>query len=584
MSALAPGSTIDGYRIERVIGIGQMGDIYLAKCPDLPRHDALKVISRELLEKQSFRQRFINEGDVAARLSHPNVVAVYRRGKAADGLLWIAMQYVKGTNADAVLREGKMTAARAVDITAGIAEAIDHAHSRHVIHRDIKPANFLLTDGGVDAEEQVLLADFGIAHLLGQAQLATAGAVLGTIAYAAPEVLTGKVVDGKADIYALGCSLFRMLTGTSPYPDEGDVKAVIKRHLYDPPPRVTDHVRRLSPAMDGVIATAMAKEPSQRFGSARELADAARAALNESPVRRSGSAKQPPPRTAPPPRPKPTQASAESSSQERPAAEGVPPIVQAAPLTVEAAPSMWSSPVRSEQDPAADMIGGSGESGQSRPRQDRYVSFNLQDAVATAGERGRLIRVGGAAAAIVVVVAMVIWWMSGVGEESGGRVEPAASSAAAGVSRDAAAETRLAGLIPPSYPAGDCTGLAPNNGRAQAEMACRAVVVPAADAVPATTATVTYQLLRSRVDMQAALKEMSAGGAVVPCPGNIQSPGPWRRNASPDRIAGTLVCSMNSSQPVVSWTVDSDLLTASTSALSGQVSLDQLYSWWTMHS
>lgn len=447
MSALAPGSTIDGYRIERVIGSGQMGDIYLAKCPDLPRHDALKVISRGLLENQSFRQRFINEGDVAARLSHPNVVAVYRRGKTADGLLWIAMQYAKGTNADAVLREGKMTAARAVDITAGIAEAIDHAHSRQVIHRDVKPANFLLTDGGAGTEEQVLLADFGIAHLLGQTQFATAGAVLGTIAYAAPEVLTGTIVDGKADIYALGCSLFRMLTGTSPYPDNGDVKAVIKRHLYDPPPRVTDRVRRLSTSMDEVIATAMAKEPSQRFGSAGELADAARAALNESPVWRSGSAKQPPSRTTPPPRPPSTQAQAESSSQERPAAEGASPIVQAAPLTVEAAPSMWSSPDRSSHDPAAEMNGGSGDSRQSRRRQDPYVSFNLQDAeAATAGQRGRLICVGGAAAAIVAVVAMVIWWMSRVGEESGGRVEPAASSAATGVSRDAAAETPLASI------------------------------------------------------------------------------------------------------------------------------------------
>ena len=142
---LKPGAVFAGYRIERPLGAGGMGAVYLVSDPHLPRHDALKVLSADLSRDPDFRARFVREADVAAKLDHPNIVSVYNRGETEDGQLWIAMQFVDGTDADAVLRDGTMTPLRAVHIVTEVAKALDHAHQRNVVHRDVKPANFLLS-------------------------------------------------------------------------------------------------------------------------------------------------------------------------------------------------------------------------------------------------------------------------------------------------------------------------------------------------------------------------------------------------------------------------------------------------------
>lgn len=148
-----------------------------------------------------------------------------------------------------------------------------------MVHRDVKPANFLLsTEGG--GPERVLLADFGIARALDDVGLTVTGAVMATVAYAAPEVLAGAPFDGRADLYSLGCTLFRMLTGKTPFSGANGVAAVMMAHLQQPPPRVTDWMPELPAGLDHVVARAMAKDPAQRFGSARELADAAAEGLN----------------------------------------------------------------------------------------------------------------------------------------------------------------------------------------------------------------------------------------------------------------------------------------------------------------
>jgi serine/threonine-protein kinase len=226
VSVLSAGSLVAGYRIERVLGVGGMGTVYLAANPTLPRFDALKVLSPELSRDADFRARFTREADVAAALQHPQIVAVYNRGVTDDGQLWIAMQYVAGTDADDALRAGTMTPQRAVHITGEVAKALDFAHQRNVVHRDIKPANFLLS-GPVGASEQALLGDFGIARALDDVSLTATGNVMATAAYAAPEVLSGLRFDGRADIYSLGCTLFRLLTGKTPFlreqrPSRGD--------------------------------------------------------------------------------------------------------------------------------------------------------------------------------------------------------------------------------------------------------------------------------------------------------------------------------------------------------------------------
>ena len=273
---LTSGSTIAGYRIEGVLGQGQMGTVYLARSPDLPRYESLKVLNRELSDDEAFEARFLREAEVVSQLNHPNIVTVYRRGHD-DGHLWIAMEYVPGTDADSALRQGRMPPARAVHIIEQIASALDYAHQRRVVHRDVKPANFLLSDEPSD-HERVLLADFGVARYRGQNEISLAGSVIATVAYAAPEVLAGRPSDGRADLYSLGCSLYRLLTGQTPYPN-GNTATVIEAHLEQPPPRVTDLVPGLPRAIDNVIATAMAKDPARRYQSGRELAAAAARAL-----------------------------------------------------------------------------------------------------------------------------------------------------------------------------------------------------------------------------------------------------------------------------------------------------------------
>lgn len=276
---LANGSVVAGYRIERVLGAGGMGTVYLVANPELPRLDALKVLSAELSYDEQFRSRFIREADVASRMNHPNIVAIYRRGQTEDGQLWIAMQFVEGIDADEALRRGQLTPERALHIVGEIAKALDYAHRHQVIHRDVKPANFLLEDG---PDDRVLLGDFGIARALDDAGLTTTGSMVTTVAYAAPEVLASDPVDGRADLYSLGCTLFRMLTGKTPFSDARGAPAIMMAHLSQPPPRVSDHVPGLPPALDQVIATAMAKDPARRFASGADLAGAARAALHRS--------------------------------------------------------------------------------------------------------------------------------------------------------------------------------------------------------------------------------------------------------------------------------------------------------------
>lgn len=282
---LNTGGQFAGYRIVRQLGEGGMGAVYLAAHPTLPRNDALKVLSRELSRDPDFRTRFLREADVAASLDHPNIVSVYDRGQTEDGQLWIAMQFVDGTDADAAQRAGTMSPRRAVHIVAEVAKALDYAHANNVVHRDIKPANFLLS-GPIGPDERVLLGDFGIARALGDIGLTVTGAVMATVAYAAPEVLAGQPFDGRSDIYSLGCTLYRLLTGRAPYPGDNGMAAVMMAHLQQPPPRVTDAVPGLPPALDDVIAVAMAKDPGARFPTATAMSRAAVEALHNPYARR----------------------------------------------------------------------------------------------------------------------------------------------------------------------------------------------------------------------------------------------------------------------------------------------------------
>jgi eukaryotic-like serine/threonine-protein kinase len=276
--AMSVGTVVAGYTIEAVLGSGGMGTVYRAKHPSLPRSDALKILSEELSRDDEIRTRFLREADLAATLDHPNIVTVYDRGETDDGRLWIAMQYVAGSDADKETRNGSMSVQRAIHILGEVAKALDYAHSRHILHRDIKPANFLLAAN----DERVLLADFGIARALDDAAgLTKSGTVMASIAFTAPESLKAIAIDHRADIYSLGCALYHLLTGKAPFfrSGVGGVAGVAAAHLFDPPPKVTELAPALPVAIDAVVARAMAKEPDERFESASEFASAATQAL-----------------------------------------------------------------------------------------------------------------------------------------------------------------------------------------------------------------------------------------------------------------------------------------------------------------
>ena len=282
-SGFQVGEVVSGYRIEGVLGAGGMGTVYRAANPSLPRSDALKILSAELSRDDMFRTRFEREADFAAKLDHPNIVGVFARGQTEGGQLWIAMQYVAGTDAGEELASGGMTPLRAVHIIREVAKALDYAHRRGIVHRDIKPANFLLAPDEHDDEERVFLADFGIARAFDDAvHLTTDGTVMASIAYASPEALEGRIVDHRSDIYSLGCALFTLLTRKSPFAGlPGGVAAIANAHMNAPAPRPTDVVPGLPHAINAVIAKAMAKDPAQRYQSARELAEAAAEAIND---------------------------------------------------------------------------------------------------------------------------------------------------------------------------------------------------------------------------------------------------------------------------------------------------------------
>ena len=307
--SLPPGTVVAGYRIERVLGAGGMGTVYLAHHPSLQRRDAVKVLSAELSHDAQFRTRFLREAELAATLDHPNIVTVYDRGETPAGQLWIAMQFVDGTDAGAEFADTRMTVRRALHIVIEVAKALDYAHSRKLLHRDVKPANFLLA-GPAGSQERVLLADFGIARALDDATGLTAtGTVVATASYAAPETLEGQRVDHRADVYSLGCSLFRLLTGRTPYAEFSGMSATLMAHLLQPIPRATRFAPWLPPAIDDVFARALAKLPDQRFQSAGELAAAAAAVLGShpqiSPPNETATTRNwqtpPPPKPLPPP-------------------------------------------------------------------------------------------------------------------------------------------------------------------------------------------------------------------------------------------------------------------------------------------
>jgi CheY-like chemotaxis protein len=269
------GRVVAGYRIEERIGRGGMGLVYRAEHLNLRRRAAIKIIAPELAEASGFRERFNREARIAAALQHPNIVTVYDAGEA-DGLLYLAMQYIEGSDLSSVLRtQGRLRPYRALDVCRQVAAALDAAHAQGLIHRDVKPANVLIEG------RTAFLTDFGLTKRIEgtQTQLTQAGDVVGTIHYVAPEQIEGSRVDGRTDIYSLGCVVYHCLSGELPFARDTDV-AVIYAHLSEEPPRITSVRPELPGGLDAVIAKALEKAPERRFQTCADLMSAARAVID----------------------------------------------------------------------------------------------------------------------------------------------------------------------------------------------------------------------------------------------------------------------------------------------------------------
>jgi hypothetical protein len=275
------GEHFAGYLLLDMLGRGGMGVVYKAEHPRLGNEIALKVLAPEYADNDVFRTRFREESRIAANLKHPNVIPIHDFNSSTDGLLYIAMRYVEGTDLGALLKErDRLDPATAVFLLSQAARALDAARREALVHRDVTPGNLLIERGDDEADpDHLYLADFGITKLeAGRTALTSAGLAFGTADYISPEQAQGLSAYGAADQYSLGCVLYRCLTGRLPF--ERDLyTALLQAHAQEYPPPPTMFLPDLPPAIDAVFDRVLAKNPVDRYSSCREFMAAARDAL-----------------------------------------------------------------------------------------------------------------------------------------------------------------------------------------------------------------------------------------------------------------------------------------------------------------
>ncbi len=282
------------YEIQEEIGRGMMGVVYRALDPALGRTVALKTVSLLLAvpdeDRAGFEQRFLNEARVAAGLNHPGIVVVHDVGRdPGSASLYIALEYLEGeTLSERVKREGHLDWREALRLTAKVADALHHAHERHIVHRDVKPANIMVLPNG-----QPKLMDFGIAKIPAS-QLTNAGEFFGTPSYMSPEQATGEPLDARSDVFSLGAVLYLLLTGTRAF-DAPSVPGILARVANKDPLPPSKLTPGLPAVVDDVVARALAKDPGQRYATAHMLAEDIQDVLAERAPRHRATWTPPPP-------------------------------------------------------------------------------------------------------------------------------------------------------------------------------------------------------------------------------------------------------------------------------------------------
>jgi eukaryotic-like serine/threonine-protein kinase len=269
------GVVIDSrYYLTKKLGHGGMGDVYLGEHVRTQRLCAVKVVSRVQSRDPEALGRFLREATNAGRISHPHVATVYDFGETDNGLFYLAMEYVDGEPLSRLLeREGALPPARAVEIARQVAEGVSAAHELGIVHRDLKPGNILIARDRKNAD-LVKVVDFGIARAPADEQqnLTRTGIIIGTPEYMSPEQLIGDPVDGRSDIYSLGCILYQMLTGEQAF--GGPTAQVITRRLTERPPRPREKNPAVPKSLDDLIVTTLGRTPQERFQSMEAVRDA----------------------------------------------------------------------------------------------------------------------------------------------------------------------------------------------------------------------------------------------------------------------------------------------------------------------
>ena len=265
----------DRYRLERRLGVGGMATVQLAFDTRLERNVAVKLLAEHLAEDSSFVSRFRREALAAARLVHPNIVQVFDFGTDVhSGRQFIVMEYVDGHSCAELLRDnGPMSPRDAVEILTQACRGLDYAHRNGVVHRDVKPGNLMVNTDGV-----VKLADFGIAKAAEQSDITKVGSVLGTAAYLSPEQARGEPAGPASDMYALGVVSYQLMAGRLPY-EAASLTDLARLQETAPPPRLSDEVRDVPPALSAAVARALARDPARRYEDAAEMEDALRDGL-----------------------------------------------------------------------------------------------------------------------------------------------------------------------------------------------------------------------------------------------------------------------------------------------------------------
>jgi serine/threonine protein kinase len=272
------GTTLGNYVIERELGRGGMGAVYVGVHKVIGKRAAIKVLLPEISQRAEAVQRFVREARAATAVRHPGIVEVFEYGVGDEGHAFIVMEHLDGESLAARLKShGQLPVPQAISIARQIAAVLSAAHKAGIVHRDLKPDNvFLVPDEEVSSGERVKLLDFGVAKLIDQPQQVqtVTGAILGTPQYMSPEQCEGaRVVDHRSDLYSLGCTLFQMLTGRLPFV-VGGVGGMIGAHLHTPPPHVREHNPAVSEALDAIVDRLLAKSPDDRYPSADDVASA----------------------------------------------------------------------------------------------------------------------------------------------------------------------------------------------------------------------------------------------------------------------------------------------------------------------